>query len=78
MNTQEIINELTKYNRLAIREALEVVYSKRYLTYMFSKGRKRTDLFRKTVKAKWECEREFKRRVESLIKEYQKSKEVTI
>lgn len=78
MNTQEIINELTKYDRLAIMEALEVIYSRRYLAYMFNKERKRTDLFRITVKAKWECEREFKKRVERLIQEYHKTKEVAI
>lgn len=53
MNTQEIINELTKYDRLSIREALSGVYSRRYIDYMFDNGRKRTDLFRKVVRAYW-------------------------
>lgn len=69
MNTQEIINELTKYDRLLIREALIAKYSRRYIDYMFDNRRKRTWLFREVVKAYWEQKRKMDEKVEGLIQE---------
>ena len=69
MNTQEIINELTKYDRLAIREALKGVYCSVYVNYMFHNKRKRTGLFRKVVKAYWNSKQELTEKVNGFIYE---------
>lgn len=76
MNTQDIINELTKYDRLAIREALKKVYCATYVNYMFRNKRKRTELFRKTVKAYWDCNKELIKKVEVFIHELNKKEEL--
>lgn len=69
MNTQEIINELTKYDRLAIREALKGMYCQVYVNYMFRNKRKRTSLFRETVKAYWKGKQELANKVDGFIYE---------
>ncbi|MEO3210717.1 hypothetical protein [Parabacteroides distasonis] len=75
MNTQEIINELTKYDRLSIREALSGVYSRRYIDYMFDNGRKRTELFRKVVRAYWSSKLGLTEKVDGFIHEFNNKKE---
>ncbi|WP_099465877.1 hypothetical protein [Parabacteroides provencensis] len=75
MNTQEIINELTKYDRLAILEALQKTYSRRYIDYMFHNGRKRTALFKETVKAYWEGKQKLTQKVDGLIYKLNNKKE---
>lgn len=75
MNTQEIINELTKYDRLSIREALSGVYSRRYIDYMFDNGRKRTELFRKVVRAYWGSKLGLTEKVDGIIHEFNNKKE---
>lgn len=72
MNTQEIINELTKYDRLAIREALKGMYCSVYVNYMFHNKRKRTELFKKTVKAYWISKQGLTEKVEKFIYELKK------
>lgn len=75
MNTQEIISKLTKYDRLAIKEVLTGMYSRRYIDYMFDNGRKRTALFRETVKAYWNGKRELTEKVEVFINELNSKEE---
>ncbi len=75
MNIQEIINELTKYDRLLIRESLSVKYSRRYIDYMFDNRRKRTWLFREVVKAYWENKRKLSGKVDGLIHELNNKQE---
>lgn len=60
MTTQEIIAELTKNDRRAIRGLLRerYRYSDSYITRMFGETRKRTDAFRVTVEKYWEKKRE--------------------
>lgn len=70
MTTQEIINELTKYDRLVILEGLKGVYCRRYIDYMFNNGRKRTNLFRKTVRAYWEEKLKFEKMVAEFMNEF--------
>lgn len=70
MTLQEIIDELTKCDRLVIVEILlKRKYSRRYIDYMFSNGRKRTDLFRETVNAYWKSKLELTEKVEGFIHE---------
>ena len=76
MDTQEIINELTKYDRLVIVEMLHKrKYSRRYIDYMFSEGRKRTDLFRWVVRAYWTGKQELTGKVEGFIHELNNKEE---
>lgn len=75
MNTQDIIDELTKYDRLAIREALKGKYCQVYVNYMFRNKRKRTFLFRETVKAYWAGKRELTNKVEVFINEFNNKEE---
>lgn len=60
MTTQEIITELTKNDRMAIRGLLreKYKYSDSYISRMFDETRKRTEAFRVTVEKYWElkCE----------------------
>lgn len=76
MNTQEIINELTKYDRLAIREALKGVYCAVYVNYMFRNKRKRTGLFRKVVRAYWNNKQQLAGKVEGFIGELKNKEEL--
>lgn len=76
MNTQEIINELTKCDRLAIRETLKGVYCSAYVNYMFRNKRKRTELFRRTVKAYWDSNQKLVKKVEVFIHELNKEEEL--
>lgn len=76
MNTQEIINELTKYDRLAIREALKGVYCAVYVNYMFRNKRKRTELFRKVVRAYWNNKLGLIEKVEGFIYEFKNKEEL--
>lgn len=76
MNTQEIINELTKYDRSAIRDALKGMYCSVYVNYMFCNKRKRTWLFRKTVKAYWNSRLTFSEDVGKIIGELKNKKEL--
>lgn len=75
MNTQEIISELTKNDRLAIKEVLFGVYSRRYIDYMFDNRRRRTSMFRETVKAYWEGKRELTDRVGIIIHKFNNKEE---
>lgn len=75
MNTQEIINELTKYDRLIIRETLKVRYSRRYIDYMFTCGRKRTALFKQTVRAYWKSKQELAEEMNELMNEFNNKEE---
>lgn len=75
MNTQEIISELTKNDRLVIKEALSRMYSRRYIDYMLDNRRKRTFLFRETVKAYWAGKRELTNKVEVFINEFNNKEE---
>lgn len=54
MNTQEVIGKLTEHDRLIVRDMLAGVYSIRYVNAMFANTRKRSDLFKRTVKMYWE------------------------
>lgn len=76
MNTQEIINELTKYDRLAIREALKGVYCSVYVNYMFHNKRKRTELFRKVVRAYWIHKQGLAEKVDGFICELKNKEEL--
>lgn len=76
MNTQEIINELTKYDRLIVRELLSRKYSRRYVDYMFDNGRKRTELFRKVVRAYWSNKLGLTEKVEGFIYEFKNKEEL--
>ena len=75
MNTQEIIEELTRCDRLVIRERLSGVYSRRYIDYMFDNGRKRTELFRKVVRAYWNNKLGLTEKVEGFIYELKNKQE---
>lgn len=78
MNTQEIVNELTKYDRLVITEIFlkQGKYSRRYIDYMFTKGRKRTELFRKVVQTYWNNKRQLTENVEGFIHELKNKEEL--
>lgn len=76
MNTQEIIEELTRCDRLVIRERLSGVYSRRYIDYMFDNGRKRTELFRKVVRAYWNNKLGLTEKVEGFIYELKNKEEL--
>ena len=75
MNTQEIIEELTRHDRLVIRELLSGKYSRRYIDYMFDNGRKRTELFRKVVRAYWNNKLGLTEKVEGFIYELKNKQE---
>lgn len=76
MNTQEIINELTKYDRLIIRESLKMRYSVRYIDYMFINGRKRTTLFKHTLRAYWKSKQELTEKVNGLMNKFNNKEEL--
>lgn len=76
MNTQEIINELTKQDRLSVKEVLKKKYSPTYVNYMFRNKRRRTDLFRKTVWAYWEVKKVLTEKVEEFIHELNNNEEL--
>lgn len=77
MNTQEIIEELTRYDRLVIHDCLSEEYCYRHINYMFNKGRKRTKLFRKVVRAYWDSKQELIKKVEKIIVELKNQEELT-
>ena len=70
MNTQEIINELTKYDRLIIRDALRMRYSIRYIDYMFVNRRKRTALFKQAIRTYWKSKQGLAAKMDELINEF--------
>lgn len=76
MNTQQILNELTKYDRLVIHQFLSDTYSRRYIDYMFENGRKRTQLFRKVVRAYWNNKQQLVGKVEGFIGELKNKEEL--
>lgn len=76
MNTQEIINELTKYDRLIIRESLKMRYGIRYIDYMFINRRKRTMLFKHTIRAYWKSKQELAEKMDELMDKYNNKEEV--
>lgn len=76
MNTQEIINELTKYDRLIIRDTLRMRYSIRYIDYMFDNRRKRTALFKRTVRVYWKSKQELTEKVNGLMNEFNNKEEL--
>ncbi len=77
MNTQEIIDKLTKADRSVIRDALEEVYSRVYVNAMFANIRRRTYLFRRTVRMYWESQSTFAAGVSRLIGELKGEEEMT-
>lgn len=77
MNTQEIIYELTKYDRLLIREVLAKRYSRRYIDYMFDNRRKRTALFKQTIRVYWASKQGLTEKMDELMDKFNnKEKEV--
>lgn len=71
MNIQEIINELTRSDRLVITNMLvERAYSRRYVAFMFEGGRRRTWLFRRVVRAYWENKQGLTGKVDELVQEF--------
>lgn len=76
MNTQEIINELTKYDRLIIRDTLRMRYSIRYIDYMFDSRRKRTVLFKRTVRVYWKSKQELAAKLDKLMNEFNNKEEL--
>lgn len=76
MNTQQILNELTKYDRLVIHQFLSDTYSRRYIDYMFENGRKRTQLFQQVVLAYWNNKKELAGKVEGFIDEFKNKGEL--
>lgn len=76
MNTQEIINELTKYDRWIIRDTLRMRYSIRYIDYMFDNRRKRTALFKWTVRTYWKSKQELATKIEKLMNEFNNKEEI--
>lgn len=75
MNTQEIINELTKYDRLIIRDTLRMRYSIRYIDYMFDNRRKRTALFKRTVRVYWKNKQELAIKIDKIMNEFNNKEE---
>ena len=75
MNTQEIINELTKCDRSVVRERLSGVYCSAYINYMFREKRKRTELFRKVVQAYWNNKLGLTEKVEEFIYDFKNTQE---
>lgn len=75
MNTQEIINELTRNDRLIIRDTLRMRYSIRYIDYMFDNRRKRTALFKRTVRVYWKSKQELAAKVDRLMNEFNNKEE---
>lgn len=75
MNTQEIINELTRNDRLIIRDTLRMRYSIRYIDYMFNNRRKRTALFKRTVRVYWKSKQELAVKVDRLMNEFNNKEE---
>lgn len=76
MNTQEIINELTRNDRLIIRDTLRMRYSIRYVDYMFDSRRKRTALFKRTVRTYWNSKQELATKIEKLMNEFNNKEEL--
>ena len=75
MNTQEIIIELTKYDRWIIRDTLRMRYSIRYIDYMLDNRRKRTALFKRTVRVYWKSKQELTAKVDRLMNEFNNKEE---
>lgn len=76
MNTQEIINELTRNDRLIIRDTLRMRYSIRYIDYMLDNRRKRTALFKRTVRTYWNSKQELATKIEKLMNEFNNKEEL--
>lgn len=76
MNTQEIINELTKNDRLIIRDTLKIRYSIRYIDYMFDNRRKRTALFKRTVRTYWKSKQELSDKLDKLMDTFNNKEEL--
>lgn len=65
MNTQEVIDKLTVHDRLIIQDMLSGIYSQRYVIAMLSGLRKRTELFKRTVRMYWEHREELQEKFQS-------------
>lgn len=76
MNTQEIINELTRNDRLIIRDTLKIRYSIRYIDYMFDNRRKRTALFKRTVRTYWKSKQELSDKLDKLMDTFNNKEEL--
>lgn len=77
MNTQEVIDKLTEHDRLIIRDMLSEIYSASYVIAMLGNRRKRTNLFKKTVRMYWEHREELQGKFENECI-YNKMKEATV
>lgn len=66
MNTQDVINKLTEHDRLIVRDMLSGIYSSRYVAAMFANTRRRSDLFKRTVKMYWEHREELQKKFDSV------------
>lgn len=64
MKTQEVIDKLTEHDRLIVRDMLSGIYSTRYVAAMFANTRRRSDLFKRTVKMYWEHRDELQKKFE--------------
>lgn len=76
MNTQEIINELTRNDRFIIRDTLRMRYSIRYIDYMFDNRRKRTALFKRTVRTYWKSKQELSEKLDKLMDTFNNKEEL--
>lgn len=76
MNTQEIINELTRNDRFIIRDTLRMRYSIRYIDYMFDNRRKRTALFKRTVRVYWKSKQELSDKLDKLMDTFNNKEEL--
>ena len=64
MKTQEVIDKLTEHDRLIIRDLLSEIYSTGYVNAMLSNRRRRTTLFKNTVRMYLEHKEELQKRFE--------------
>ena len=76
MNTQEIINALTRNDRFIIRDTLRMRYSIRYIDYMFDNRRKRTALFKRTVRVYWKSKQELSDKLDKLMDTFNNKEEL--
>lgn len=76
MNTQEIIYELTKYDRFLIRDILAKRYSLRYIDYMFDNRRKRTVLFKQTIRAYWASKQGLTEKMDEIMDKFNNKEEL--
>lgn len=65
MNTQEVIDKLTEHDRLIVRDMLSGIYSTAYVNAMLGNRRKRSELFKRTVRMYWEHREELQKKFEA-------------